>query len=217
MTSKWVASGPRPTPFLYLALQSQSPGVQILPAWCSSHRNCCCPWSWFAAFLGGKPHHQSYLCRMQLKPGKKEMRKEKPQWPQFHRVQFPKDSHLSKANALNWSHLLLHSLFYLLHHSPFYFRSKKWYEWDSCRSFSVVALLPILIILPSAPVMRSYWSQNMHQFMGTWSQLGLEPDMEKMEEQFRAYKECYFYRSPVLKVSKASIRITWKVHWNTEG
>lgn len=95
MTSKWVASGPRPTPFLYLALQSQSPGVQILPAWCSSHRNCCCPWSWFAAFLGGKPHHQSYLCRMQLKPGKKEMRKEKPQWPQLHRVQSPKDSHLS--------------------------------------------------------------------------------------------------------------------------
>lgn len=95
MTSKCVASGPWPTPFLYLALQSQSPGVQIPPAWCSSHRNCCCPWSWFAAFLGGKPHHQSYLCRMQLKPGKKEMRKEKPQWPQLHRVQSPKDSHLS--------------------------------------------------------------------------------------------------------------------------
>lgn len=57
---------------LYLALQSQSPGVQTLPAWCSSHRNCCCPLSWFAASLGGKPHHQSYLYRMQLETAKKQ-------------------------------------------------------------------------------------------------------------------------------------------------
>lgn len=81
MTCKWVASGPLPTPFLYLALQSQSPGVQILPAWCSSHRNCCCPWSWSAVSLGGKPHHQSYLCRTQLEPGEKKTRTENPQWP----------------------------------------------------------------------------------------------------------------------------------------
>lgn len=65
----------------YLALLSQSPGVQILPAWCSSRRNCCCPWSWFAASPAGKPHHQSYLYRMQLEPGKKETKTEKPQWP----------------------------------------------------------------------------------------------------------------------------------------
>lgn len=53
----------------YLVQQFQSLGAQIPPALCFSHRSRCCLWSSSAACLEGRSHHQSCLCRRQLKPG----------------------------------------------------------------------------------------------------------------------------------------------------
>lgn len=87
------ARGTRP---VYLVQQFQSPGAQIPPALCFSHRNHCCLWSSSAACLGGRSHHQSCLCRRQLEE-EKEVRDRtkyslKPNHPQRKGADDPLDA-----------------------------------------------------------------------------------------------------------------------------
>lgn len=79
MTSKWVASGPRPTPFLTLLCNLNLPASNSACLMFFTHTKMLLPLGWFAAFLGGNLI-VGYL--WDAAEARKESRK-KPQWPQF--------------------------------------------------------------------------------------------------------------------------------------